>query len=428
MAAIFAASSGLYETSYAPVTGNDCTIFVSVRQATLALNQPYVVAHDYGNDGSIALMSASSPNTDAVIYIDPNGAPVSTSTPPSTANSLVAARYTHLAGVWTSATSRTIYVRRSGEGRYADTNNTTSKSFSTATGISIGQKGPTPSTPTLNVNANCEIANVILASKALPASQIYRLLNGEWPPDVIPSRYLTMWYPLINDKRCRITGIDLTQNGTVTLTNRHTQNFARKSRQTIGWTPALAGTDPIDLTGVGSVVQGATATLTATNAGSSTGTVSLAGASQTVTSWSNTSIDFTVDRGTAKYGGVTIVATTAGATSSDSLVGAILEPISGGDYTDLADPLASSGTRITALPDLAGGDQLSYYGVTGGGVVTVGTAGVLVNSDGTFSADSWVTGFYVEANDGTGWGTAAFQDVGAGSTSASSNLSLTLSL
>lgn len=427
MAAIFSSgTAGLYQNTYAAVTGNDCTLFASVRQASLALNQPYVCAHDFTNDGSISILSASSGNTNVDANSDPNGATVASV---ARINSVLATnRYTHICGVFASTTSRTIYARQSGVGRTTEVTDTTSKTFSTATGISIGQKGSNPASPSLNVNNNCEIANVLGFSKALNAGQVYRLLNGEWPTDVVPSRYITMWFPLINDKRCRITGIDLTQNGTVTLTNRHTQNFARKSRQTIGWTPALAGTDPIDLTGVGSVVQGATATLTATNAGSSTGTVSLAGASQTVTSWSNTSIDFTVDRGTAKYGGVTIVATTAGATSSDSLVGAILEPISGGDYTDLADPLASSGTRITALPDLAGGDQLSYYGVTGSGVVTVGTAGVLVNSDGTFSADSWVTGFYVEANDGTGWGTAAFQDVGAGSTSASSNLSLTLSL
>lgn len=179
----------------------------------------------------------------------------------------------------------------------------------------------------------------------------------------------------------------------------------------------------VDLTGIDTAVQGAACTVTGTGFGASQGSITLDGSDQTETAWADTSATFTVSRGTSRYGGVTITLFNAGQTSSDSIIGAVLTPQSGWAYADLADPLASSGQRLTALPDLAGGDQVAYGNVQGTGSVTIGVAGVEVYPDGSYAADSWVTAFDVEAHDGVDWGAVATQTIGADETATDPGLS-----
>lgn len=81
-------------------------------------------------------------------------------------------------------------------------------------------------------------------------------------------------------------------------------------------------------------------------------------------------------------------------------------PRSGGTYVNLSAPLASSGVRITAIPDLDGTEQLEIYGVVGGTIDDL-----TFNADGTFSFADGVTGFYVRAHNSSVWGTPAFQTI-----------------
>lgn len=178
------------------------------------------------------------------------------------------------------------------------------------------------------------------------------------------------------------------------------------------------GTPVLDVTGVTGLNHLGTATATGTDFGSSTGTITLNGTTQTPTSWSDTSVSFTVDRGTARYGTVTIILTRQDGTSSDS-IDVVMSPQTGWDYVDLAGTLASSGNRITAVEDLASGDQIAWGAVAGSGSIVTGVAGVEAFSDASYAADSWVTSFSVEANDGTGWGAAATQTISSDDASSS---------
>lgn len=169
---------------------------------------------------------------------------------------------------------------------------------------------------------------------------------------------------------------------------------------------------PVDLTGIDTAVYGSPCTVTGTGFGASQGTITLDGQEQVITAWSDTSVTFTVDRGDSRYGGVTVTLFNAGATSSDSIIGALLTPPAGWAYADLADPLASSGQRLTALPDLAGGDQVAYGNVQGSGSIVTGVAGVEVYTDASTALDEWVTAFDAEAHDGVEWGAVATQRIG----------------
>lgn len=177
----------------------------------------------------------------------------------------------------------------------------------------------------------------------------------------------------------------------------------------VGGAPAV----PVDVTAIDTLVHGESCTITGTGFGTTEGSITLAGASQVITAWADTSATFTVDRGNSRYGGVTVILYNYGAASSDTAPGATLTPPDGWSYINLLDPLASSDDRITALPDLVGGDQLAYGNVEGTGSVVTGVAGVYVMADASYSADSWVTSFEVEAHDGITWGTSAVQTLGA---------------
>ena len=73
----------------------------------------------------------------------------------------------------------------------------------------------------------------------------------------------------------------------------------------------------------------------------------------------------------------------------------------------LVAPLASTGQRITAIPDLAAGDILEWSNVIGGG-----DSFVAIYSNGTFEAADSVTSFEVRAYDGE-WSAWVVQTVGA---------------
>jgi hypothetical protein len=176
--------------------------------------------------------------------------------------------------------------------------------------------------------------------------------------------------------------------------------------------PVGAGTPVLDVTGVSGLNYLGTATATGVDFGASTGSVTLGGVMQTPTSWTDTSVSFTVDRGTSRYGAVSIALTRQDGTSSDS-IDATLSPQTGWSRTDLVGTLADSGVRITALPDLATGDQLAYGNVQGMGTPATGTYGVEVFADGSYAADAWVEAFDVEAHDGVEWGGTSTQTLGA---------------
>jgi hypothetical protein len=113
-------------------------------------------------------------------------------------------------------------------------------------------------------------------------------------------------------------------------------------------------------------------------------------------------ITATAARGIVRYGEAGWIWVVMG--SDESGLSKTLLPESGKQYVELTS-VATSGNRITALPDLAIGDQVIWWNAQPSGDVTV-------NADGTFVADGTVDTFSVEAHvDGSGYGTAATQDV-----------------
>lgn len=153
-------------------------------------------------------------------------------------------------------------------------------------------------------------------------------------------------------------------------------------------------------------------TITGTNfptAQSGSAAITIGGAAQTVTWNTATSCSISsVDIGTNKYGtSVNIIVTDASGNASSGYA-TTFSPRSGGAYVDLSGTMASSGVRLTSTPDLAAGDQIEYYGATGGTI----PADVTVNSDGTYDVSSSVTAFVFRVNNGAGWGTAATETIG----------------
>lgn len=153
--------------------------------------------------------------------------------------------------------------------------------------------------------------------------------------------------------------------------------------------------------------DGTTLTINGTNFGTNTGSagITLGGTSVTPSSWTSTAIGIPIAIGSRKYGtNYAIVVTDSSAQTSNSW-NVQIQPASGKEYVDLSGALASSGDRITAITDLASGDQLEISNIQGGT-----TADVTVNVDASFSVASGVTSFDVRANDGTGWGTTGTQN------------------
>jgi hypothetical protein len=75
-------------------------------------------------------------------------------------------------------------------------------------------------------------------------------------------------------------------------------------------------------------------------------------------------------------------------------------------YRDLTSVNATADNRLTALPDLAVGDQIEVLSVNGGFISSVN-----INSDGTFDADALVKSFYCRAWSATDqtWGSPSLQ-------------------
>lgn len=167
----------------------------------------------------------------------------------------------------------------------------------------------------------------------------------------------------------------------------------------------LAGTQPA-ISAVGTLRFQGSAVITGVRFGSSQGAgfVTIGGVSQPVQAWSATSITIgPIARGTLKYGNQNVIVTTSVDGASNPTSQPLL-PQTGWNYVNLVNPLATSGARITATPDLAGGDQLAYGDVSPSGTVTVA-------ADASFVATTTVGQFAVEINDGTAWGGFAIQSL-----------------
>lgn len=175
----------------------------------------------------------------------------------------------------------------------------------------------------------------------------------------------------------------------------------------IGGANAAAG---ISIDAVGTLRYSESAVITVSNANASGKRVFIDGVEQTVTAEDATSITITVVRGGLKYGtGKTLYVIDGGAASPSGVdtESVSLLPQTGWDFVDLVDPLADAGERITAVEDIAGGDQLAWEVGQSSGSPTV--AGVDVDSDASFNADTNIVSFQVEAWKGGEWGTTATQ-------------------
>lgn len=130
-------------------------------------------------------------------------------------------------------------------------------------------------------------------------------------------------------------------------------------------------------------------------------------ATQTVTNWSDTSITITNVRGSLKYGTAYLfVKDNSGAYSAGYAI--TFSPQAGWNYVNIVTPASPSSIRLTSTTDISGGDQIAYGSISG-------TGSVVVNNDATFNADSGVSSFIFEVNDGTGWGATAVQNLQASS-------------
>lgn len=139
------------------------------------------------------------------------------------------------------------------------------------------------------------------------------------------------------------------------------------------------------------------------------GAVTIGGVAQTETAWADTGATITsVARGALGYGSQNLVASNNGGGTS-SPIAVTLTPQSGWAYVTIGPPNTTATNRVTATPDLASGDQVAYD--TKGGLV-------VMNTDGTFTADPSVVSFTFEVwTPGSGWGstgTATLQSTPTG--------------
>lgn len=188
---------------------------------------------------------------------------------------------------------------------------------------------------------------------------------------------------------------------------------------------SAGGTPTITSTSDDTPTDGSTLTLTVTNAEASQGTggVTADGVGWTETSWADTSVAVTVALGDNKYGVNVPLVLTNNSGLSSSAYNVQIQPASGKAYVNLSGTLATEGDRITAIPDLASGDQLEISNVIGGTI-----SDVTVNADASFSVVAGVTAFDVRVNDDTGWSVAATQYVAEPGTDANSKRGLVRAL
>lgn len=154
--------------------------------------------------------------------------------------------------------------------------------------------------------------------------------------------------------------------------------------------------------------EGASLTITGTTFGASqgAGTVKINGVTQTVTSWSATSIVVTVVLGTNKFGAAyTVVVRDNGGTDSNAYAGitGLLPASSLLAYQDIGTPVSPATEGIQTTPALESGMQVEYD--SNGGDTAVAT-------DGSFTT---LTNFYARAwKSGEGWGARSLQSFDAG--------------
>lgn len=147
------------------------------------------------------------------------------------------------------------------------------------------------------------------------------------------------------------------------------------------------------------------------NGGTSTGTITVGGISQTITSWTNLqAVIASVDRGTNKYGvPLDVVVTSAIGSPSSALALTKLLPQVGWDYTDIGTPFTTAADRVTATSDIVSTDQIAWDTKSGLAVeFPDGTIRIDPALEGTaFGTEAWTSG--------SGWGTTGMLTVNIGS-------------
>jgi hypothetical protein len=243
-----------------------------------------------------------------------------------------------------------------------------------------------------NVNVTSQPAWLIGCSKNWGA--------GTPPPTAVNGNnngagfdYLGADYARFSDRRVTATG-----NAALTFT---APSNVMHITYALAFTEAAAGPS---ITSVGTIRNGASYTITGTNFGATQGssTVTLNGVTQTVTSWSATSITCTNVRGGTPYG-VNVNLTVTVSSVGDTEVVQLL-PQTGWDYINVGTPNADDTIRLTGTPDVESTDQVAWETMSGA---------VVVYSDLTWDADESVTGFPFEIwdNDDDTWGTSGTQTV-----------------
>lgn len=163
--------------------------------------------------------------------------------------------------------------------------------------------------------------------------------------------------------------------------------------------------DPVITGGTANPVHLSTGnTITGSNFGASqgAGTLVIGGVTQTVTAWADTSITYTANRGTNLDDvAVNAVVTDNNSVASNSYALTGFDPPSGYSYVTLTSVNTTAAYRITAVADLAIGNQIEWD-----------NALVTIYADGTYVADPTVTSFNVRVGVTTdGWGSLALQTV-----------------
>lgn len=206
-----------------------------------------------------------------------------------------------------------------------------------------------------------------------------------------------------------ITAIGSTVPGATSVTATYTFGSANQGMMAAASFKANA-TPVITSTSPDPVAEGATMTITGVNLkASGNSTVTLNGTSQTVTTQSATVPQITVALGTALFGtALDLILTDSAAVASNTYsIPLGITPPSGYNYVTIGTPDATADNRITAVNDIASGNQLEWDNA----------ANVTIDSTGAFNVADGVSTFNVRVGvSGSGWGAWAAQTVNASPT------------
>jgi hypothetical protein len=184
--------------------------------------------------------------------------------------------------------------------------------------------------------------------------------------------------------------------------------------------PVAAG--PSISGGTAAPIHGSTGnTITGSSFGASqgTGTLVIGGQAQTVTAWSDISITYTANRGINldNVAVNAVVSDNAAAASANYALTGFAPPV-GYSVVTLTSVNATAANRITAVADLAIGDQLEWDNIN-----------VTINADGTWNAAAGVTAFNVRGGvTASGWGALASQTINASISSGTRGVGIRLGL